>query len=343
MRHSLSSDNQESLQRMHLGSARGIELRSKRIKIILTILKILAGFFLFFLSLRGIQFEKLADGIRTAKLTWLALGILAVLFGLGLKLWRWRILIRNYHIHASFARLFSAFFVGQSANIVLPLRGGELIRLGYFVEEKATLPGVAATIFLEKYLDLLALTASIVWVSLKFSLDNILNLHRYLLPTTIIITVLLLFVILIGPSLWKKIHSHGWLPQRLIVWLDSWAQASRWLRNPWQFIPSVLLTIVIWLVMWSTNLLLFKSLGLSLGGTAGGLVLVLVYIGLLPALMPGNIGPFYFFATLALFPFGVLPDQALTFAVILHAIVTLPPLLGGGLGLFIRSPHPYRT
>ena len=88
--------------------------------------------------------------------------------------------------------------------------------------------------------------------------------------------------------------------------------------------------------MWLTNLLLFKSLGIPLGGTAAGLVLILVYVGLLPALMPGNIGPFYFFARLALLPFGIIHDQAFVFAVILHAIVTLPALLGGVIGLLVR-------
>jgi hypothetical protein len=89
--------------------------------------------------------------------------------------------------------------------------------------------------------------------------------------------------------------------------------------------------------MWLTNLMLFTSLGLPLGATAGGLVLVLVYIGLLPALMPGNIGPFYFFASLALVPFGILHETAITYAILLHALVTLPPLLGGAVGIAIHS------
>ncbi len=105
----------------------------------------------------------------------------------------------------------------------------------------------------------------------------------------------------------------------------------------------MLLTVFIWGVMWLTNLLLFNSLGLHLSGTAGGLVLVLVYIGLLPALMPGNIGPFYFFASLALLPFGIIQDQALVFAVILHALVTLSPLFCGIIGLFLRTPRPTST
>jgi hypothetical protein len=55
--------------------------------------------------------------------------------------------------------------------------------------------------------------------------------------------------------------------------------------------------LVIWCLMWATNLLIFKGVYLAVDFVMGGLVLVLVYIGLIPALMPGNIGPFYFFCT----------------------------------------------
>lgn len=104
-------------------------LRARRYKLLLSILKILVGLVLLVLSLRGIQWNPLITGIRSANLTWLILAILAVLVGLALKLWRWAILVRNYHIQASFPRLFSAYFVGQATNILLPLRGGELVRL----------------------------------------------------------------------------------------------------------------------------------------------------------------------------------------------------------------------
>jgi uncharacterized membrane protein YbhN (UPF0104 family) len=135
---------------------------------------------------------------------------------------------------------------------------------------------------------------------------------------------------------WGKIKAGKLISKRVIDWVDRWVQASQWLRNPRKVYPAVLLTVLIWGVMWVTNLLLFKSLDLPLGGTAGGLVLILVYVGLLPALMPGNIGPFYFFARLAILPFGIINDQAFIYAVVLHAIVTLPPLLGGVIGLLIR-------
>ena len=305
-------------------------------KHILAITKILAGIALLILSIQGIQWENLVTGIRSANLAWLALAVASVLLGLFLKVWRWAILVKNYHIQATITRLFRAYFVGQAVNIILPLRGGEIVRIGYFAGEPKVIPEIISTIALEKYLDLLALTVCGIFVSLQFSLDNILNLRAWLLPLASILTVLLLVAILFGPSLWDKIRERKVLPKRMVAWVDRWVQASQWLRSPRQVFPGVLLTILIWGVMWLTNLILFQSLALPLGGTAAGLVLILVYIGLLPALMPGNIGPFYFFARLALLPFGILHEQAFVFAVILHFIVTLPPLLGGALGLLIR-------
>jgi uncharacterized membrane protein YbhN (UPF0104 family) len=278
--------------------------------------------------------------LRAAHFSWLLLAILSILCGLGLKLWRWGVLLKNYQLSVTPSRLFSAYFVGQAANILLPFRGGELVRLAYFGDQTTILPQAAATIVLEKYLDLLSLAGLAILVSYKISLDNVLNLRGVLLPVTILISILLLASIIFGPAAWQKMRGYKFLPQRLTPWLDRWVQASLWLRDPVRLFPILLLTLLIWSVMWLTNLLLFSSLGLPLGGSAAGLVLVLVYIGLLPALMPGNIGPFYFFASLALLPFGILQQQALVFAVVLHALVTLPPLLCGALGLFLRTPRP---
>ena len=143
--------------------------------------------------------------------------------------------------------------------------------------------------------------------------------------------------------IWPKIYSRlrgelkGW-PNRLMeafqrgvsIWLQ-------WIRQPKKTIPAVSLTLVNWILMWITNLLIFRAVGLTAGGVAAALVLALVMIGLMPAWMPGNIAPFYFFATLGLLPFNIPLDLGLAFAVVLHAVVTLPVLLLGGLILLFHG------
>jgi uncharacterized membrane protein YbhN (UPF0104 family) len=313
----MSGSSKDELAPVILESLPQGKLRSENFHKLLVILKVLLGLALLYLSVRGIHSTQL--------------------LGLGLKFWRWVLLVRNYHLPLSTSRLFAAYFTGQAANILLPFRGGELIRLGYFATHKETLPQAASTIVLEKYLDLSALTLLCLLVSYRVALANLLDLRAILLPATIGVTILLFLVVLTGPAIWERVRGYSLIPRLLVSWLDRWVQASGWLKQPGQVLPALLITLIIWVVMWLTNLLLFTSLGLALGGEAAGLVLVLVYIGLLPALMPGNIGPFYFFASLAVLPFGVIPSQALVFAVLLHAIVTLPPLLGGAAGLFLHS------
>jgi uncharacterized membrane protein YbhN (UPF0104 family) len=339
---SLSDGRKEELGLPQLGRVTQGKLRSRNLAILLLVLKVVAGIILLYLSARGIRSAELVAAIRSAGLAWLGLALLSVLLGLALKLWRWAVLLKNYRLSVSFANLFAAYFAGQAANILLPFRGGELVRLGYFTPQKESLPQVATTIVLEKYLDLLALALLSLLVSFRLAAINLLDLQPVLLPVTITTSVILLVAILFGPALWGRVRGKKYIPQVIVPWLDRWLQASRWLLKPMQVLPAVLLTLLIWVVMWLTNLLLFRSLGLSLGGDAAGLVLALVYIGLLPALMPGNIGPFYFFASLAVLPFGILSGQALAFAVLLHAIVTLPPLLGGAAGLFLHSSQAVR-
>lgn len=307
-------------------------------RFILVVFKLLAGVALLVLSIQGIQWGDLINGILSASLWWLALAIGSVLIGLLLKVWRWSIFIRNYQIQASRSKIYSSYFVGLAANIIFPFRGGELIRMGYFANDAKILPEVGSAIVMEKYLDLLALTTCSILVSLKISMD-IQNLRGLLLPIAIILTILILLAILLGPTVWMKIRGGRLLPERIKDWIERWIQSSQWLRNPKQLAPGLLLTIMIWVVMWSTNWLLFKSLELPLGGAAAGLVLVLIFVGLLPALMPGNIGPFYFFARLALAPFSIVNNQAFTYAILLHAIVTIPPLLGGLVGLWLVPSH----
>ena len=114
----------------------------------------------------------------------------------------------------------------------------------------------------------------------------------------------------LGPRLWVPVR--GWLGRRLperwsgrLARVDDWVTNVQMLRSMRVVAPVVVLTGLVWLVMLATNLLVLRSLGLDADARAGGLVLALVYLGVAPALMPGNFGPFYFFAMLGLTPFGI--------------------------------------
>ncbi len=102
--------------------------------------------------------------------------------------------------------------------------------------------------------------------------------------------------------------------------------------------PAVLLlTLASWVSMYSTNLTLAYALGIEVPPSAGLLVTVLVFLAIIPRLMPGQVGPFYFFARLALEQFSVAPEKTVAYAVFLHALFMLPPLVGAGLYLLVGA------
>jgi uncharacterized membrane protein YbhN (UPF0104 family) len=314
-------------------------MKSPRNKSILTTaIKIALGLLLLYLAFQRVDWQLLLQSLQSIRISWLSLAILSVLLSLALKVLRWDILLRNYQIHLPPIRLISAYFLGQAANILLIIRGGEIVRV-----TTAHLPGkddwveITATIALEKYLDLLLLVLLMVFTATNLP-DLAVEKMGSLSPILLILTLILLLLVTLGPILWQRLtprqSSRPWIAnvQRK---LDQFVLVSLWLRDPRKLLPALAITLFTWAVMASTNWLVFQSLALELSWDAAFLVLILVYLGVLPALMPGNVGPFTYFAQLALLPFAVTNNFAVAFAIILYVIVTIPPLLISGILLLL--------
>jgi len=313
---------------------------------LLNVIKIAVGLFLLYLSFNSIDWEVLWTALQSISVTWLGMGLFSVFLGLGLKLWRWDTLLRNYNLHCSPFRLITAFFLGQAANILLVFRGGEVVRLATTHQ-----PGeddwveITATIAIEKYLDLLLLIVMMIVMATNLP-DIALTKLGQLYPVVLAFSITLLLLVIFGPFLWHKIFSKEskflWMRKKQQK-IDQFIQTSLWLRNPRNLGFSVVQSAFIWVVMACTNWLLFKALNINLGCDAAILVLILVYIGVLPALMPGNLGPFTYFAQLALIPYAVSQDVAVAFAIILYALVNLPPLLVSGLLLLLPKSNQLKV
>jgi len=313
-------------------------------KILWIAARLVLGLTLLAAALIGINWPRLLQQFAAIQPLVLAACLGLVLGGLSLKIVRWQILLRFVGIRLPYRTALTAFFLGQAANIVLPVRGGEAVRLGAALPTApGRLPELAASILLEKYLDLVALAVSVL-IALSTVSGNLIGFNPiYIIASTSLLTVFLLLFVWLGPWLWRRLRSLPMLSkhQRVTGWVDRLLGSLQWLRSPTRALPMLLFTAFIWWVMWLTNYLLFFSLGLPANPGAALVVLIMVYIGVLPALMPGNFGPFLFFAQLALQSYQVPPENALAYAILLHALVTLPPLIFGG-GLLLMAPLSQR-
>lgn len=300
------------------------------------LLKIVAGLILLVLSLRGIEWQQLSGAFQAVNLGWLLGLFVSMICGLLLKIIRWSILMKRYGLQVSFRQASEAYFFGQVVNILLPTRGGDVVRLGIVsTPDPASVPRVTATIALEKFIDLVALALIALAVAAYLPPEASHWLRTWLLPASGLLTLGLTVMIFLGPILWtrfeKFLHrfTNSWL-DRIVEIIDKFVTSSLWLRKFSNFLPALGLTILIWVFMWLNSLILFQALSLNIPATAGGLVLVLGYIRSALQLPPGSVGPFYFFAQLGVTTFGASAEQALVFAVLLHALVMLTPILASG-------------
>ncbi|MCJ7702654.1 MAG: flippase-like domain-containing protein [Anaerolineales bacterium] len=309
----------------------------------LNLFKVLIGLALLVISLWGVDWDILLESLDQITLTWLLFVIATVVLSLFLKIFRSFLLLRNFGVKLSFSRITEAFFLGQAVNFLLPSRGGDILRLGYMSADTAfLLPQITAAVMLEKLLDLIAMTGVALGVSAYLPLERAFWVRSWLLPLSVGVTIGLLAFILFGPQIWSMLK--GWLSRlgfargkKWLGWGDQFVRSSLWLRSPRRLFLPVLMTLLIWSLMWGTNRVLFEGLSLQVPLIAGGLTLILGYIGVLPNLMPGNVGPFYFFVQLGMEPFGVPQEKGLAFTVILHAIVTLTPLIASGVSMLVSE------
>jgi uncharacterized protein (TIRG00374 family) len=320
----------------------------KTSRTIFNVIKIILGITLLVVSLWGLDWNRLFATLSTVELGWLAVTVLSVIVSLGLKVVRWHLLLRNYGIQVSFIQTASSFFLGQASNIILPVRGGEVVRFGWLrsQQDRGTAE-IVTTIGIEKVLDLVFFLIISFIITAYIPIQEIRKNTVGLAIGGTFLTIAMVAAIWLVPHIWqtnrgkieKKVPTRF---QSFLAGFDRWISECKLVRQPRYLFPVIGITLLIWIVMLVSNLLLLKSFGLPALVVAGALVLVAIYVGVLPALMPGNIGPFYFFANLALAPFGFDPQVRLAYAILLHGIVTIPPLvLAGCFVLFSRLQASY--
>jgi hypothetical protein len=92
---------------------------------------------------------------------------------------------------------------------------------------------------------------------------------------------------------------------------------------------ALLLSAVLWLIGTIVNYVGFLAIGLDLPFVAAATVQVLVVIGVLLPTAPAAVGSFHFFVVMALRSFGVPEALALSYAILLHATLTVAYVLAG--------------
>jgi len=319
------------------------------------ILGTLATVFFLWLALRNVDISAVGDALQTANYFWLIPAAICTVAGFCLRAIRWSFILRPTK-YVPFTRLFPIMMVGFAANNLLPARIGEFVRAFLTGSREGISRSTAlATIVVERVCDGLTLLTLMTLTLLLFPIpmtDS--KLQAVVVVASAIFgvaTVVLLGLILFPTRMLVPIRfGTRRLPERFAeradALVDSFLDGLQQLREPRALLGLSVMSIGIWALEATTFGFVLRAfpLGLSVGEwlAASAFLLVFVNLGIMVPSVPGYIGTYQFFATLALSAFAVNADYAFGLAVVAHAtqytlITTIGLICVWRLGLRIGS------
>lgn len=297
-------------------------------------------------AVHGLERVTIFHSLGAVSPAWVGLAVAGVMAVALTKAARWGALYPASGLRPPFWELFSVLVAGQMVNLVIPIRLGELVRLGLM--KQAGQPGATtlSTILLEKALDLVTVAlVAVSLVALAAAPDWLRESAGTLLPIGLTLIVGLLLVWWRRESLERGLarllRSVNWWPGPWPGWLaatfHTMLAALRTLTD-WRSMTVVLFwTMIIWLLSLLTMVALLAAFGLHLPLTAAVILMLAVSSSNMAPSPPALVGLMQGLAVLVLGQYGVAQATALDIGIVLNVIIVLPPILLGCWALWART------
>jgi hypothetical protein len=266
-----------------------------------------------------------------------------------LKALRWRLLLEPAGKSLPFLNILMNLFSAQSLNSLYPARVGDLNRVLVIGGRGPGRTFTLGTVVVEKLVDALfyALLLSIAILFIK--LPEWMGGSAVTMIFVTIIAACTLVVLAAHPDLATRIADRviKYFPSPLrsatAGRLNSLLASLDILRARGGVIKLALWTAAIWTTALLINQLVFLAMDLDLPWQAGLLLLLVLQAGISMPSVPGRIGLFEYLCVLTLSLFGVSQEQALSYGIVLHALVFLPTIFLGVLALLGVGMRPERN
>jgi glycosyltransferase 2 family protein len=301
--------------------------------------------------LREVSLAEAWQTLLNARLDYIGLALVSIALNTLAKAVRWQVLLGRPGRGVSLHKVFAALLVGQMLNTLYPGRLGEFSR-AYSIGRLG--PGFTftlGTVMLEKLLDLLSYALLFVILILLIPLPVWVSDPAYVLLFVVAAVPVIVYLVIARRALvmavFRRIITRlpRLLRDRLVGGLESALASLDILQERPGLIRLALWSMVVWGTAVLTNHLALLALGLRLPFTASLLVLVVLQAGITLPSIPGRIGVFQLACILSLALFGVDQAHALSYGILLHALVLGPSTLLGltyfaGMNFKFRQVRP---
>jgi uncharacterized membrane protein YbhN (UPF0104 family) len=287
------------------------------------------------LAIRDIQWALVKDQFNDFPVGYAILALAVFMAACVLRAYRWQKLFINQQI--SVRRLFLVQHIGLGLNNLVPVRlfsevaQFALLRWRYNVSG----PAAIATLSTERILDLVV-TATILLAGL-----TLIPQKGDVLPYVVgAFIVAILSLVLVRAFVWA---SRRPLLMRIGVLVQVASSFVDLAKAPRALASSLLLTLAYWLGVGFSAWILAYGMDLDISAfEATVAILGSLYVATsLPAL-PAAVGTFEFGVVYVLKLFNVDAEQAFSFAVVMHAILFLPPIIIALVYLPVIGPGIFR-
>ena len=274
---------------------------------------------------------------------WVLIGMAFDVLSYGVQAVRWKLLLSPFG-KVKLTHAIRAVYAGLFANLIFPLRPGELLRC-YLISDSddISIGKVLGSVGVERLVDLVIATASLAVVSLMVDLPR--KFRRVADTLGIATLVLLAIVVIVIYVLEMKLAKQpdfGAGPRRLPGRLMGALLGLHAMGTAPSFYTAVLASLLMpfcqVLGLWA----MMQAYGLQLPFLAAIVVLLVINLGVSLPNAPANVGSYQFFCVLGLSVFQVDKTTATSFSIFAFLGLTIPFIFLGFVGL-VRSGLSLRS
>lgn len=275
--------------------------------------------------LRNFHIVRALHDMARADWRWVLLGMAFDVMSYGCQALRWKLLLTPFG-RVRLKRSIRSVFAGLFANLVFPLRPGELLR-SYLLSssENITIGRVLGSVGVERFIDLVVATAGLGVVSLVVQLPRRFNRIAdtlgvvILVLLTIVVCLVLYLEIKLGSNV-EPTASDGRLPGRAMAALS----ALHAMGTAPSFYPALFASVLVPLCQAIAIWMVMLSYGMHLSFLAAAVVVLVINLGVSLPNAPANMGSYQFFCVLGLSVFQVDQNLATGFSFFAWMTLTLP-------------------
>lgn len=274
---------------------------------------------------------------------WVALGMACDVLSYGVQALRWKFLLAPFG-KVRLSRSIRAVYSGLFANLVFPLRPGEVLR-SYLLSnsEDITIGRILGSVGVERFVDLVIATAALAVVSLFVELPRRFQrvADTLAVVTLVLLTIVALVILYLEIKLGSSPSADGKrrrLPGKFMAVLTDLHAIGTSPSFYAAVLTSLLMPFCQVLGLWA----MMRSYGLSLSLLAAVVVLLIINLGVSLPNAPANVGSYQFFCVLGLGIFDVEKTSATGFSIFAFLALTLP-LAFLGFAALLRSGMSLRS